>query len=229
MQVLAVIPARGGSKGIPNKNLQLVANEYLIKYAIDAVLQSNIVNRLFVSSDSKVIREISRKLGAETIVRPHDISGDNSPSEDAVYHCLCKLYEHENYRPDITLMVQCTSPLITPDDVYLTAQYLISEQADCCFTSTIFHKKIWKNYDNWGIFVPVNVEENRMTRQKRYQYIETGGVYAFKTNGFVLHKSRFFGKIVSHVIPEERALEIDTPQDLEIADFLIRKNMREKS
>ena len=110
-EVLAVIPARGGSKGIPRKNIKLFAGYPLIAYSIAAGLQSELTTRVIVSTDDEEIAEVARKWGAETpFLRPAEFAADNTLDLPVFQHALAWLKEHENYVPDIVLQLRPTSP-----------------------------------------------------------------------------------------------------------------------
>ena len=113
MEIMAIIPARGGSKGIPLKNLKLLNGKPLIEYSINESLKSKFITRTIVSSDHIKILKKAEKLGAEIIKRPKNLSNDSSPLEPVIEHCLNYLKSKENYVPDIIILLQNTSPLRT--------------------------------------------------------------------------------------------------------------------
>jgi len=114
---LAIIPARGGSKGIPRKNIRPLAGKPLIAYSIEAALQAESVNRVVVSTDDSDIVKVSKQYGAEIVWRPDEISGDKVSSELALLHVLDQLNKSENYIPDFIVFIQCTSPLMLSKDI----------------------------------------------------------------------------------------------------------------
>ncbi len=223
MEVLAIIPARGGAKGIPRKNIANIEGKPLIAYTIEQALQSSKISRLVVSTDDPEIFNISIKYGAEVIERPLEISGDTASSESALLHALDFLKNKENYEPDILVFLQCTSPLTLHTDIDDAIEKLIEKQADCSFTAVPFHYFIW-GYDKSGVLDGINHEKStRLRRQDRdKQFLETGSVYVMKADGFKKHKHRFFGKITLHEIPKEHAYEIDEPIDREVVAAIIR-------
>lgn len=227
-RILVVIPARGGSKGLPRKNVRPLAGKPLLAYAIEACLAAETVERVIVSTEDAEIATIAKRYGAEVVQRPWEISGDEARSEDAVLHVLRVLQNSEGYVPDITLLVQCTSPLTLPEDIDGTVNVLLTEKADCALAVTPFHGFLWQPDHKLGA-IGINHDRNvRLRRQELPpQFIETGAVYAMRTEGFLRAKHRFFGKIALYVMPTERWLEIDEPHDLIIAEILIRKRQRE--
>ncbi len=224
-KILAVIPARGGSKGIPNKNIKDLLGKPLISYSITEALKSKYIEKIVVSTDSLAISEVSKKVGAEVIIRPENISGDKASSEDAIIHTLNELKVVENYIPDIILFIQCTSPLTLSEDMDGLLHKLIEENADSALSVSKFYHFIWKN--NSGNAIGVNHEKSiRPMRQDReLQFLENGAIYAFKYNGFIENKYRFFGKTVFYEMPVNRNLEIDEPFDFFLAESIL-SNMR---
>ncbi|HEY9766444.1 MAG TPA: acylneuraminate cytidylyltransferase family protein, partial [Chroococcales cyanobacterium] len=117
MAVLAVIPARGGSKGIPRKNVRLLAGKPLIAHAIEAARGSRSIDRVVVSTDDTEIGRVAERFGAEVVWRPTEISGDTASSEAALLFTLDFLESKEGYRPDILVFLQCTAPLTLAEDI----------------------------------------------------------------------------------------------------------------
>jgi len=221
-QILAIIPARGGSKGIPRKNLKSLAGKPLIAHAIAAALQAKLVDRVVVSTDDDEIAAVSVEYGAEVVRRPDAISGDSAGSELALIHVLDHLRQKENYKPWLIVFVQCTSPLTLPEDIDAVIQGLEAKNADSALSVTDFHYFLWGK-DKSGNAVGINHDKQiRLLRQDRNdQYIETGAVYAMKAEQFLEKKHRFFGKTAMAIMPRARCLEIDEPIDLLIAETLL--------
>lgn len=227
MKILAIIPARGGSKGIRNKNTKLLASKPLIAYTIESASQAKL-DRIIVSTDNEKIASISKKMGAEVIWRPAGISGDFDSSEAALLHAVDFLEKSEGYKADILVMLQCTSPLTLPEDIDGTIQILLDTNADSALAVTPFHYFLWQ-IDKKGCAVGINHNKDvRLLRQQNnQQYLETGAVYVMRLPKFKKAKHRFFGKTSMFVVPPERCLEIDEPSDLYIAEFLLEKRKKE--
>jgi N-acylneuraminate cytidylyltransferase len=223
MNTIAVIPARGGSKGIPGKNIKNLVGQPLIAYSIYAALQAQSVDRVIVSTDDQAIADISEENGAEVIWRPADISGDLASSEAALLHVLQELDEKEHYRPDLLVFLQCTSPLTLPEDIDGTVQALLLAEADTSFAAAPFHYFLWSCDEN-GVVEGINHNKNKraMRQQRGGQFIEAGAVYVMRVAGFLEKQYRFFGKTVLYEIPGERCFEIDDPVDLLIAEQMLK-------
>jgi YrbI family 3-deoxy-D-manno-octulosonate 8-phosphate phosphatase len=223
MKILAIIPARGGSKGIPQKNIHPLAGKPLIAHTIEAAKEAEMINRVVVSTDDPEIESISETFGAEVIRRPSDISGDNARSEDALLHVMRYLEENEGYLPDLVVFLQCTSPLTTAQDIDGSVNALFNESADTALAVAPFHYFLWERNTS-GDAIGINHDKSvRLMRQDQQpQYIETGAVYVMKAQQFKEVGHRFFGKTALYVMPEERCLEIDEPVDLIIAEEMKR-------
>ena len=223
-QNLAIIPARGGSKGVPLKNILPVAGKPLLAWTIEAARAAKLVDRVVVSTDDAKIAEISQQYGAEVVWRPEEISGDLASSEAALLHVLDELKAKENYEPELTVFLQCTSPLTAAADIDGTIETLQQNQADSALAVVDFHYFVWKT-DEAGSAVGINHDKRvrKMRQEREPQYLETGAVYVMRTVGFRKSGHRFFGKTVLHEIPAERRLEIDELADFDVAENRLRR------
>jgi YrbI family 3-deoxy-D-manno-octulosonate 8-phosphate phosphatase len=217
MKILAVIPARGGSKGIPRKNLEPVGGIPLVVRAVEAALGSKKINRVAVSTDDREIAEAASRAGAMIIQRPPEISGDKSSSESAILHALEVLRKRNNYAPDVVVFIQCTSPLLVSSDVDGTIKALLGEKADSAFSAAPFHHFIWNRTASGAEGVNHDKSRRPMRQEMKEQFIENGAVYAMRVKGFIKAKRRFFGRTAVYVMPPERSIEIDAPFDLYMA------------
>jgi YrbI family 3-deoxy-D-manno-octulosonate 8-phosphate phosphatase len=223
-KVLAIVPARGGSKGIPRKNVLPVCGKPLIAWTLEAAKAARSVDRLIVSTDDAEIGAVAERCGASVVWRPAEIAGDAASSESALLHALDFLEKTEGYEPDILVFLQCTSPLTLPDDIDGTVAALVEQAADTALSVAPFHYFLWQNDPASGA-VGINHDKRvRLLRQQRdSQYRETGAVYAMRARGFKQAKHRFFGKTVFHATPGQRCLEIDDPVDLQVAEVMLRE------
>jgi YrbI family 3-deoxy-D-manno-octulosonate 8-phosphate phosphatase len=219
MTVLAVIPARGGSKGVPAKNLAQVGGVPLVVRAVRACLSSRHVTDVVVSTDDQAIADTARSAGAEIVLRPSAIAGDTASSEAAVLHAMDAYEAMRGTKADVVLLVQCTSPFISTEDIDGVVTSITEDGADTALTVAHTHGFIWRERganaaeaDGFG----VNHDKSaRQLRQDRPQeYLETGAAYAMRAEGFREAKHRFFGR--TKVVPTDpaRVLEVDDPHDL---------------
>ena len=232
--VLAVIPARGGSKGVPAKNLAPVAGVPLVARAVRESLAARHVTAVVVSTDDDDIANVARAAGAEVVQRPTEIAGDTATSEAAVLHAM-EVYEARyETEVDVVLLVQCTSPFLTRDDVGGVAGAVAEDGADSALTVAPFHGFLWRHGPNHqgpnhqgpnhqgpnrpetqGSYGVNHDKAHRPRRQDRPQdLLETGAAYAMAAPGFRTAKHRFFGRTDLIRTDPARTLEVDDPHDL---------------
>jgi YrbI family 3-deoxy-D-manno-octulosonate 8-phosphate phosphatase len=211
--VWAVIPARGGSRGIPRKNLEKVGGLSLLHRTIAAAQSTRAVERVIVSTDDAEIAAHARRAGADVVMRPAELANDTASSESALLHVLDSEEARSGKTPNILLFLQCTSPFIRSEDIAGLLERLDSQRADSALLVCPSHGFLWKSPDD-----ATGVNHDKAVRLRRQdlapEYLETGAGYAMRTEGFRATQHRFFGKTVLHEMPSARALEIDTPDDL---------------
>ena len=214
MKSVAVILARGGSKGIPQKNIISINNKPLLEYTITAAKQSN-VNDVWVSTDCKNIKSVAIKLGVKVLDRPKNLASDYSESEEALLHFSDKVSF------DLLVFIQPTSPLILSNDIDVGLDMMTNqiEKYDSVFSA---YKEHW--LPRWSEKkTPINWDtQNRPMRQDVDEvYVENGAFYI--TTKAALHKShlRYSGNIGIVEMPFSRSFQIDTPDDLSLIKRLI--------
>ena len=218
-EVVAVIPARGGSKGVPGKNLAAVGGVPLVVRAVRACLAATRLTAVVVSTDDQSIADASRQAGAVVVTRPPEISGDTAGSEEAVAHALDVLYGSRVDRVDVVVLVQCTSPFTTPTEIDEVVQAVLSG-ADSAFTAARFHGFLWRPEPDGAVAVNHHHKRRARRQERPVELLETGAAYAMRGAGFLAKQRRFFGTIQAVETPAERVLEIDEPGDLERARML---------
>ncbi|MBL4845602.1 MAG: acylneuraminate cytidylyltransferase [Planctomycetes bacterium] len=218
MRLIAIIPARGGSKGIPDKNLQEIGGIPLVARCVEAALGCGRCERVVVTTDSERIADVARAAGAEVVTRPAALAGDSATSESALLHALDELNERGVRDPDGVLFLQCTSPLTTASDLAGLVESWEEANADVALAVVPSHRFLWRPGPD-GSLRGVNHDMSvRLRRQDLpLEYRETGAAYLFKTAGFRAAGHRFFGKVVPHVLPSERSVDVDDLLDLELA------------
>ncbi|MBC8250882.1 MAG: acylneuraminate cytidylyltransferase family protein [Candidatus Nitrosopelagicus sp.] len=223
MKVLAIIPARGGSKGIPLKNLRLLNGKPLLDYSVNASLQSKFITRTIVSSDHSKILQRATKLGAEIIKRPKHLATDASHIEPVIDYCLNFLKLKEDYCPDIIILLQNTSPLRTKKHVDDALNIFLSSKYDSMLSGYYSHHFFWRIKNS--IAIPMNyIPKKRPNRQDfDYQFIENGAIYITKYSTFKKSKCRISGKIGFFEMNEGLSIDIDTELDLKQANQKIKK------
>ncbi len=207
---LALIPARGGSKGIPGKNLQTVGDVPLICRSIRAAQASNGVSRIVVSTDDDAIAEAAEAEGAIVIRRPAAIAGDTASSESALLHALDELEEQGPLETELVFL-QCTSPFTTGAQIDAVLTELQKDGCSSSFSVSPWHGFLWRA-DGRGIN-----HDPELPRQRRQDleptFLETGAIYAMGVKAFRSCGSRFCPP-TRPVVIEEVGPEIDTPEDL---------------
>ncbi len=219
MTVLAVIPARGGSKGVPAKNLAAVAGVPLVARAVRESLAARLVTDVVVSTDDPDIAAAARSAGAEVVLRPAAIAGDTATSEAAVLHALDAFEAMRGTRVEAVLLVQCTSPFLTREDIGGVTAAVVTDGADSAVTVAPFHGFVWREQprdtDPGGGHGVNHDTSFRPRRQDRPQdFLETGAAYAMDATGFREAGHRFFGRIALVRTDPARVLEVDDPHDL---------------
>jgi CMP-N,N'-diacetyllegionaminic acid synthase len=227
-KVLALIPARGGSKGIPNKNIKLFNGRPLIEWSIKLALKSKLIDKVVVSSDSLKILNISKKLGAEVILRPKNISGDKATTESAIKHCI--KYFKNDY--EAIILLPPTSPLRKKIDIDNAIKFFYLNKLDSCFSgSKLTDFLIW-NYDKiYKKYKSINYDfKNRGSRQNRkLGYVENGSIYIFKPSLIIKKNNRIGGKFDIFNMDFWQSLEIDEKDDWKLLEtmhkiYILNKN-----
>lgn len=221
LDALAVIPARGGSKGVPRKNVRLLCGKPLIAWTIAAALKARSVGRVVVSTDDEEIARLSRACGAEVVMRPAELAGDDAPSETALLHAL----EQTGVTGGVLVFLQCTSPLTLPEDIDGTVGRL-AEGFDSAFTATRRRRFFWR----WTADGAVPVGHRKSYRPPRQligdEFEEVGAVYAVRVGAFIRERHRFAGRTAVYEIPPERGVEIDDELDFFLAEALLRRRLQ---
>ncbi len=238
IQILGVIPARGGSKGVPRKNITNLAGRPLIAYTIDAAAGSETIDATVVTTDDSEIAEVARSLGADVpFLRPKHLAADDSPDIEYLAHALEWLEEHRGWQPEIVAILQPTLPFRTVEDVDGALRFMIAQECDSVRTLAIPRDftpfKMWfLEESETGRMSPVLKTEHwgrlltDVPRQKlRPAYWQPGVLIA--TRSKFIKEGRVFGPdIRGFVVPMEHAHDIDEPLDLEFAEFLMTKKDR---
>ncbi|WP_298131246.1 acylneuraminate cytidylyltransferase [Micropruina sp.] len=219
MSVLVVIPARGGSKGVPGKNVASVGGVPLVARAVHAAVASG-VGTVTVSTDDDRIADAASVAGASVTRRPDELAGDAASSESVLLHALDEHRNRTGQDAEVLVMVQCTSPFLTASEI-ADCVAAVEAGADSAFTAAPSHGFLWQR-DDAGDAVGVNHDKaTRPRRQDRTpEFLETGAVYAMRADGFRRSRHRFFGRTVLIETDPARVLEIDEPDDLERSRLL---------
>lgn len=219
--ILSLIPARGGSKGIPRKNLQLLGEYPLIVHSILDTKESKLIDSVYVSTDDSEIAEVSRQHGADVIIRPPQLASDESTSESALLHALYEI-EKLGHAPEIIVFLQCTSPIRNGNDIDRAIIKFKDDGADSLLSVSPSHRFLWEEVGNQ--VRPINYDHYLRPRRQdmRPQYVENGSIYIFKPWVLKEFNNRLGGKISLFIMKEEASIDIDSLIDFKIAEFLLK-------
>ncbi|GAB3392608.1 N-acylneuraminate cytidylyltransferase [Humibacter soli] len=215
-RVVAVIPARAGSVGVPGKNLREVGGVPLVARVVASALAAPSVDRVVVSTDGAEIAEVASAAGAEVVIRPAALSTGTASSESAVTHALDVLAD-DGVTPEVVVFLQATSPFTRSEDIDEAVSRVRSGERDVVFAAVETHAFLWSldaDGDAQGVNHDPSFRPMRQDREPQYQ--ETGAFYAMNAEGFRRTGYRFFGRVGVAVIPD--SIDIDTENDLTLAD-----------
>jgi YrbI family 3-deoxy-D-manno-octulosonate 8-phosphate phosphatase len=218
-EVVAVIPARGGSKGVPGKNLRRVGGVPLIGRAVAAARNAGRVDRVVVSTDDDEIAAVAREWGAEVVDRPADLAGDAASSESALLHALDVLRARA-VETSILVFIQATSPFVDPADLDDAIGRVAAGSEDVVFSAVESWGFLWRHGAD-GMRGINHDPARRPRRQDRApEYLETGAFYVLDAAGFRVARHRFFGSTGVALVEQRHALEIDTAEQLRLANAI---------
>ena len=228
MTIIAIIPARGGSKTIPRKNIKLLAGKPLIVYTIETALKSKLLDRVIVSTDDEEIAVISKKHGAEVpFIRPRELALDTTPMLPVLQHAVSYVERNGKSHVDIVVLLQPTSPFREVSDIKNCIEKLKNEKVDSVVTvceaehNPYFAMMKFQN-DN---LMPLLKTEKPITRRQEAPkvYRLNGAVYAVRRNVLINENKIFTDNTKAVIMSQERSIDLDRPIDFEFAEFLIKK------
>ncbi|WP_458040664.1 MULTISPECIES: cytidylyltransferase domain-containing protein [Bacteria] len=216
-EVVAIIPARGGSKGVPRKNVRRVGGVPLIGRAVAAARATASIDRVVVSTDDAEIAAVAEEWGAQIVARPAELAGDTASSESALLHTLDALAA-TGVEADVLVFLQATSPFIDPRDLERAIGLVRDGSFDSVFSAIETYGFLW-SADASGTARGINHDASRRPRRQDREphYLETGAFYVMRSLGFRGAHHRFFGRVGVVEIAERSAIEIDTEEQLALA------------
>ncbi len=227
-KILAIIPARGGSKGIPRKNIRLLSGKPLIAYSIETALQSKYIDTVVVSTEDEEIAEIARIYGAEVIMRPNELAKDDSPIMDTIFHVLETI--KMNY--DIVVLLQPTSPLRNCIDINNAIELFLNKNCESVVGVTENLSLYWSFSIEEGYLKPIF--GNKYLKNRRQDlpktYVPNGAIFISTPITLQKYKSFYCQKTIPYIMPRERSVDIDDEVDFKLAELLIKikENKNEK-
>jgi len=226
LEILSIIPARGGSKGLKNKNIRLLLNKPVLQYSVESSLNSKYVTKTVVSTDDQKISSIAKKLNCQVIMRPKKLATNKAKLEPVISHVLKKLKKEENYIPDIIVLLQNTSPLRTSSDVDNAMNIFLKKNFTSLLSVSPSHYFIWKIKKNTA--APLNYDpKNRTNRQDmKKEFVENGAIYITNYSSFQKTKCRISGKIGLYIMPSEVSYQIDTLEEFNIIEDILKNKKK---
>jgi N-acylneuraminate cytidylyltransferase len=220
--LLAIIPARGGSKGIPRKNIIDLAGKPLIAWTIEAAQKSKYIDRIILSSDDDEIIDVATKWGCEApFKRPDEFAKDNTPGVDPVLHAISMLPGF-----DYVILLQPTSPLRTAEDIDGCIEYCMTKHAKCCVSVTEPDKSpFWMYYLNsQGSLEPILQIDNEVAARRQdlpVVYALNGAVYVAECDWLIANKSFLSKETVGYAMSKDHSIDIDSLRDLQLARLIL--------
>ncbi len=230
MRTAAIIPARGGSKGLKNKNIHPIAGLPLLAWSVLQALDAEHVDQVFVTTDDAAIAQVARQFGAEVIDRPERISGDTATSESALLHALETIAERHGAEPETVVFLQATSPLRKPGDIDRAIELFRLDGADSLISVTRADDlTIWEQ--RGGDWNSVNFDyRNRGMRQDRpSQFIENGSIYLFTPSVLREFGNRIGQKLSVYPMEFWQTWEIDTIEEVDLVEFYLKSKGIDRS
>lgn len=230
-EILAIIPARGGSKGIQMKNIYPLVDKPLLAYTVEAVNKSQLISRCILSTENKKIADIGTKLGVEVpFLRPERLAKDDTPTIDVIQHIINKLAKEEKYFPDTVMILQPTSPLRTAHHIDEAIKLYNKMKAD----SLVSIIEVPHQYNPYSIMQMENgylkpflkyPERDNLRQKKPIYYARNGAAIYIVDRQVLMEQNTLFGeKILPYKMDKYSSIDIDDMLDLKIAEYLL-KNM----
>ena len=224
--IIGLIPARGGSKGVPGKNIRKVCGQPLISYAIKCALECRFIDHIVVSTDSDQIAGIARKYGAEVpFVRPPDLAQDKSAMRDVLWHALLACEAHYGGRVDCIILLDPTAPLRRTSDVRNAYRLFKKGKCDAVISGNIAHRNPYFNMVcRSGRFVKLvnKSKEDIFRRQDCPQVFDLNTVVWIYSRKAIAKRERIPEKSLLYLVPKEFSIDLDTEYDFEILQALMK-------
>jgi len=229
-EILAIIPARGGSKGLPNKNIKLLLNKPLIAYTIEAAKQAKLISEIIISTDSEEIAQIALNFGAKCpFLRPKHLATDNSLSIDNYIHLISELNKGRKNKIEEFIVLQPTSPLRSHTDIDNAINLFKEKQADSVISYTPEkHPIAWHKYlDSENKFIDILSDEIKNRQDYKCSYYPNGAIYVLKTN-IINNKTYYTERSYAYIMNNLESVDIDTIDDFEYAEFILNRKAHNK-
>lgn len=223
--MIAIIPARGGSKGLPGKNVRPLNGKPLIAYAVEEALKAKNIDRVIISTDDEEIARVAVEYGAELpFMRPAELATDTALAVDNYIYTIGRLEKESGQQIDAFVVLQPTSPLRISEDIDGAIELFMSKHADSVMTYTQeAHPISWHKYlDEEGHMIKILDSTIKNRQDNRISYYPNGAVYVFKTS-LIREKKYISDNSYAYIMPRNRSVDIDFLEDFEYAEFLLQR------
>jgi len=222
LNVVAIIPARGGSKRVPGKNLLPLAGAPLLVHSIRHAKQSAYVSATYVSTDDASIAAVAEAHAAEVVIRPVELSGDKATSESALVHVLDYRVKAGLNDPDLVVFLQCTSPVRSPRDVDNAIETLLETGADSLFSACENNRLVWAMKDEQPCSITYDYHRRQREQDMPKQYRENGSIYVFRPEILREYNNRLGGKIAVYEMDYWSSFQLDTEEHAQLLEWVLR-------
>ena len=223
--MISIIPARGGSKGLPGKNIRLMNGKPLIAYAVEEALKAKHIDRVIISTDDEEIARIAVKYGAELpFMRPAELASDTAMAVDNYIYTIGRLEEESGKSIDSFVVLQPTSPLRIAEDIDGAVELFENKNADSVISyCQEAHPVTWHKFlDEEGRFVDIFDSNIKNRQDNRVSYYPNGAVYVFRTS-MIRERKYYTSNSYAYIMPRTRSVDIDFIEDFEYAEFLLSR------
>ncbi len=231
-KILAVIPVRGGSKGVPRKNIKILDGKPLLYYSIREGKKSKYIDRLVVSTEDQEIKKVAEEFGAEVIDRPEELASDTATTPDTLINVLKQLKQKDDYKPYAVLLLQATTPLRTFRDIDKAIELFLNEDSDSVVSVCEAPAKMnphWVRKIENGLLKPYLKEDEKNPHAMRQDlpkvFWRNGMIYIIKTSVLIKTRNMYGEKCIPYIMEPRYRINIDEPTDFMFLEMLIQKGL----
>jgi CMP-N,N'-diacetyllegionaminic acid synthase len=220
LRALAIIPAKGQSSGLPDKNRKMLCGKMLFQWSVEQAEQAEMVDRIIVSSDAP---DILYHAGKHAVQRPEHLAMPDTSTEAVIAHHLNLLSPDD--MPDIVVLLQPTSPIRKAEDIDAAVRWIKGNAYDSVLSVVPTHRFMWRKLGAHGLSDNYDMAKRPRRQDFGGRFMETGSIYAFKTAGFMVNQNRLFGRIGLIITDYWSAWEIDEQEDWDLVEFALNKKL----
>jgi len=226
--ILCIIPARGGSKGLPKKNIKMLIDKPLIAWTINASIKSKYITKVVVSTEDSEIAKISKEYGADIILRPSELATDTATTMDVISHTVSFLENYEKYVPDYVVLLQCTSPIRNADHIDEAIELVLNNKTEVESLISVTkeeHPPWWLRTINTDGYIERYFEYDILKNARRQDfkdlYRPNGAIYIAKTEILLNVKSFQTSKTIPYIMDYQSSVDIDNEFQFELAKAIL--------